>query len=70
MQESSEKQFYVDGGPLKEHCFLNGSKTSPAPPSGSISIKMKKCEEDVKMVTAVAWNKSREVLVSGQCTSA
>jgi hypothetical protein len=39
---------------LKEHYFLDGCESSPARPSGSISIKMKKCEEDVKMVTAVA----------------
>jgi len=39
---------------LKEHCFLDGSKASPARPSDSVSIKMKNCEEDVKMATAVA----------------
>ena len=41
-------------GRLKEHCFLDGFKVSPARPSGSINIKMKKGEEDVKIVAAVA----------------
>jgi len=57
VQGSSEKQFYVCGGPLKEHCFLNGSKISLALPFGSISIKMKKkCEEDVNPYPATVQN--------------
>jgi len=44
----------VDEGSVERALFLDGFKVSPARPSGSINIKMKKCEEDVKMVAAVA----------------
>jgi hypothetical protein len=30
---------------LKEHCFLDGFKVSPARPYGNINIKKKKCEK-------------------------
>jgi len=53
-KEVVRKKFMWTGCRLKQHCFLDGSKASPARPSGSISTKMKKFEEDVKMVTAVA----------------
>jgi hypothetical protein len=42
----------------KEHHFVRSSQASPARPSGRSSVKMKMFEEDVRMVTVVAWNRA------------
>jgi hypothetical protein len=48
----------------KEHHLVEGSQASPALPSVRSNMKMKMFEEDIRMVTVAARNKSREILIS------
>jgi hypothetical protein len=52
------------GGGTEKHHLLRGSQASPTRLSGSRSMKMKICEKDVTLLTAVAENDSREISVS------
>jgi hypothetical protein len=47
----------------KSFNLLYGDKASSARPSGIISVNMKVQEEDVRMVTVVAGNKTRGILI-------
>jgi hypothetical protein len=61
----SERHFYIRWrGSIT---LLGGFLASPAHPSGRSSTKLKMYEEDVKMVTVVAWNKGHRILISHWC---
>ena len=48
----------------EERHLIDGSQASPARPSVRSNMKMKMYEEDIRMVTAAARNKGREILIS------
>jgi hypothetical protein len=48
----------------KEHHLIESSQASTARPSVRSSMKVKMYEENVKVVTVVAWGKGGEILIS------
>ena len=51
------RDIFLLGGGEKDQHFVRGFQILPACLSGWTSMKMRVYEEDVKMVTVVAWNK-------------